>query len=315
MTMIIATHNGKFHADEVTGYAILSYIFPENELTRTREEDVIQTAHIVIDVGKVYEPKNGRFDHHQESCKETYSDKYTTLLSSAGMVFKEYGTKFIKAVLADKDTLDDKIVELTKEYIYKYIIQPIDGWDNGIPEYPSQLSGQRNYPNNWNISYIVNLYNNPNVWDYDAQLDNFIKASNYIQSNLILFVESEYEKLFEYNNDYEIISRCMKSRTNEQIIVVDIHCENWLTSLKEYEKDNGIEGIIKYIIYPDYSGWRIKTIVTDYPNHRRSLAPETFLKERISKPDDLVFVHKALFIGGAKTLECAMEMGELSLID
>jgi len=61
----IATHNGNFHADDVFSVAALKCIYPSIKLIRTRDLELIGQADIVLDVGGVYDPDAGRFDHHQ----------------------------------------------------------------------------------------------------------------------------------------------------------------------------------------------------------------------------------------------------------
>ena len=74
-----ATHSGPFHADDVLAWGLIQ-VFVDREATvvRTRDKAVLDAAHIVFDVGGVFDPDAGRFDHHQNS--------YTGPLSSAGMV-------------------------------------------------------------------------------------------------------------------------------------------------------------------------------------------------------------------------------------
>ncbi len=42
--MIIATHSGKFHADDVWAVAVLDLVFPDSDLVRTRDPEVIAAA-------------------------------------------------------------------------------------------------------------------------------------------------------------------------------------------------------------------------------------------------------------------------------
>lgn len=77
--MLVVTHSGPFHADEVFACALLRVFLGEGlELVRTRDPVIIAQADIAIDVGGEYDPARGRFDHHQKS--------YPGSLSSAGMV-------------------------------------------------------------------------------------------------------------------------------------------------------------------------------------------------------------------------------------
>lgn len=73
----IATHNGRFHADEVMAAAILAKLFnealPQHDIHFTwellrldRHDPQLATAEILIDIGREYDPARGRFDHHQK---------------------------------------------------------------------------------------------------------------------------------------------------------------------------------------------------------------------------------------------------------
>jgi uncharacterized UPF0160 family protein len=57
----IGTHNGAFHCDEALACAILTSLprFSDAEIVRTRDQKVLDTCDIVVDVG-------GIFDHQQK---------------------------------------------------------------------------------------------------------------------------------------------------------------------------------------------------------------------------------------------------------
>ena len=76
----LATHDGTFHADEVSACALLLLfgLIDREKIYRTRDPKVIEQCEYVCDVGKIYDPEKKRFDHHQLS--------YHGTLSSAGMV-------------------------------------------------------------------------------------------------------------------------------------------------------------------------------------------------------------------------------------
>ena len=81
MPVVVATHSGPFHADDVLAWALLRQFMGEDlELIRTRDAERLKTADVVIDVGGEYDPGRLRFDHHQHSYQGEYS--------SAGMVLQ-----------------------------------------------------------------------------------------------------------------------------------------------------------------------------------------------------------------------------------
>src|SRR3954454_3890260 len=94
--MIIATHSGKFHADDVWAVMALDIVFPGCELIRTRDPERIRRADFAVDVGGIWDPETGRFDHHQngfEGARES-----GVAYASAGLVWKTYGARCVESV-------------------------------------------------------------------------------------------------------------------------------------------------------------------------------------------------------------------------
>ena len=63
--MKIVTHDGKFHSDDVFGGGLLKLIYPDVNITRTRDKEQINLADIVFDVGFELDSSKSRYDHHQ----------------------------------------------------------------------------------------------------------------------------------------------------------------------------------------------------------------------------------------------------------
>merc|ERR1719316_2540337 len=108
----IATHHGTFHADEVMACVMLKLLpeYADLPVCRTRDPKVIDRAAITVDVGGTYDTEKHRYDHHQGTFKTTYSDKYEGFkLSSAGLVFKHFGPRVVRAICGDD--LSDAHVE------------------------------------------------------------------------------------------------------------------------------------------------------------------------------------------------------------
>lgn len=119
--IIIATHNGGYHADDVFAVATLSLVLErrgkEFQVVRTRDESVIHQADIVVDVGGVYDSSNQRFDHHMTGGAGERENGIP--YAAFGLVWQHYGPELAE----DKEIwerLDSKLV------------QPIDAVDNGV---------------------------------------------------------------------------------------------------------------------------------------------------------------------------------------
>ena len=106
------THDGPFHADEVTACALLLVFdrIDRDKIVRTRDFKQLQHCAYVCDVGGVYAPDEHLFDHHQAD--------YRGELSSAGMVL---------TYLHDENLIDDKLYAS----LNSTLIKGVDDHDNG----------------------------------------------------------------------------------------------------------------------------------------------------------------------------------------
>src|SRR4051794_20858421 len=121
---LLVTHSGTFHLDDAFAYSVLRLALRldmpggDHALVRTRDPAVIAVADHVWDVGAVYDPAAGRFDHHQRGAPRRDDDG--TPLSAAGLVWRAHGEAAVRALLsnhADADlapavaaAIDDEVV-------------------------------------------------------------------------------------------------------------------------------------------------------------------------------------------------------------
>lgn len=115
--MKIGTHNGEFHCDDVMAVAALLALHPEAEIVRTRDAALLAECDVLVDVGGVYDPSTGRYDHHQrEGAPVTSANGVKP--SSFGLVWRQFGAE----IAGDWRTAD--IVD-------RDLVQGIDALDNG----------------------------------------------------------------------------------------------------------------------------------------------------------------------------------------
>jgi len=112
MQRSVGTHDGSFHADEVTACALLLTfgLIDRDKIVRSRDLNVLNQCEFVCDVGGVYDPARGRFDHHQS--------EYTGDLSSAGMIL---------LYLKERGIID----EPTYDFFNRSLIIGVDAHDTG----------------------------------------------------------------------------------------------------------------------------------------------------------------------------------------
>jgi uncharacterized UPF0160 family protein len=183
--MVIVTHSGKFHADDAWAVAVLNVLFPDNELVRTRDPAIIEAADFAIDVGGIWDPATGRFDHHQKG----FSGARPTGVpyASAGLVWREYGARCVGAIAASHMG-HDLPRETAREIAYAIdadIVQYLD---------LSDVGAAKNAPGGYGLSAVISGYN-PNWLDeerlgYGApaeqyRLDQFRRAMGILTDILV----------------------------------------------------------------------------------------------------------------------------------
>jgi uncharacterized UPF0160 family protein len=92
----LVTHSGGFHADELLSSVILTRLFSQARLIRSRAPEWITPGadRIIYDVGGAYDPDARIFDHHQRGAPlRDDGQPY----SSFGLIWKHYGRDYLAA--------------------------------------------------------------------------------------------------------------------------------------------------------------------------------------------------------------------------
>lgn len=147
--MVIVTHSGKFHADDAWACAVLHILFPAADLVRTRDAAIIETADFAIDVGGVYDPSTGRFDHHQKGFN--VARQTGVPYASAGLVWREYGARCVGALAAQAghQLPEDKAREIAYA-IDADVVQYLD---------LSDVGAAKSAPGGYGLSAVVSGFN------------------------------------------------------------------------------------------------------------------------------------------------------------
>lgn len=133
----LVTHSGGFHADELMSSVILTRLFPDAELVRTRSKDWITPAQdrIIYDVGGDYDAEAQIFDHHQRNPPRRDDDQP---YSSFGLIWHHYGRDYVAALGVPETDIDTVHASFDKGFVL-----PIDLVDNGelSPSVAGDLAG------------------------------------------------------------------------------------------------------------------------------------------------------------------------------
>jgi uncharacterized UPF0160 family protein len=284
--LIIATHNGNFHADDVFSVAALKCLYPEASVIRSRDVDALDKADIVLDVGGVYDPEIGRFDHHQRGGAGERDNGIP--YSSFGLIWKKYGSQ-----LCNND------VELAKS-VDNDLVSVIDAVDCGYVE---------GVPQGISLSQTIAMFNP--TWQENADFDScFEQAVMFASQVLARFIAGA-----KGSNEAEaIVADAIAQAADPRVIVLE--------SFTPWKKTvHTLAPQALYVIYPSESNqWRIQTVPVEpgsfedrkpLPNAWAGLADNELNK--VIGINDASFCHNGCFIAGAKSFTSIATMAKIAL--
>ena len=280
----VGTHNGTFHADEVTACGLLSLfdLIDPDKVVRTRDMAVLATCEYVCDVGGIYDPARKLFDHHQA--------EYQGPWSSAGMVLD-----YLKQI----GTLDEDAYRFFNDAL----IRGVDDHDNGRAH---QERGSCTF------SHVVANFT-PIRYDVDeAEQDSAFREA-------FQFVCGHLERMWQrycYNRDCrQIVADCMA--TSSECLIFD-KAIPWLESFFAL---NGEHHPAVFIIMPSGEHWKLRGIPPSYEDRMAVRIPlpaqwAGLLDKELGLVSGIpggVFCHKGRFISVWKTKEDALSALEYTL--
>jgi uncharacterized UPF0160 family protein len=132
----LVTHSGGFHADELLSSVILTRLFPQARIVRSRATDWITPGNdrIIYDVGGAYVPDARIFDHHQRGAPLREDGQP---YSSFGLIWKHFGRDYLVASGVPEESIDTVHAAFDASFVL-----PVDLLDNGAisPAVAGQLA-------------------------------------------------------------------------------------------------------------------------------------------------------------------------------
>lgn len=121
----LVTHSGGFHADELLSSVILTRLYPEAVLRRTRDKAWItpNPDRIIYDVGGDFDAAAQIFDHHQRPNPLRHDGQP---YSSFGLIWAHYGRAYLAAM-----DVPESAVEAVHASVDRSFVLPVDLLDNG----------------------------------------------------------------------------------------------------------------------------------------------------------------------------------------
>ncbi|XP_078063817.1 MYG1 exonuclease [Mustelus asterias] len=319
----IGTHDGTFHCDEALACFLLRRLpeYQDAEIIRSRDPVKLATCNVVVDVGGIYDSDCHRYDHHQRSFSETMSSlrpeyRWTTKLSSAGLVFFHFGRRIL-AQLVQTDWTDPRL-DILQDKMYENFVEEIDAIDNGI----SQCDGEPRYSISTNLSSRV-AHLNP-AWNADSQDTEagFARAMELVGSEFVERVDYYHKAWLPARTLVEdAVKRRYKEDSSGEIVVLNQGGCPWKEHLFELEKELQVPTPIKFVLYTDQrSQWRVQCVPEGLRTFQNRLSlPEQWRGLRDAELSTLsgiagcVFVHASGFIGGNISKEGVLEMARATL--
>jgi uncharacterized UPF0160 family protein len=268
--------------------AILKEIF-EIELTRTRDENILNTLDIVYDVG------GGEFDHHD--MEKRYREDGIPY-AACGLIWERFGKEVVK--FRDQD-LSEEDIESIYVYVDRVLVKGIDALDNGVNLDEGNVSVM-------SISSILSGFNPP--WYSEKDEDEAFSEAVIFASNIL---NNTINNKYSAVKSREKVIEAYSNRPMPEIIVMDVYCP-WGESIRNIDEKEDV----KFVIYPSKENYAMQTIRGRDREDRKKL-PKAWAGKRdgalaaITGVEDSVFCHTGRFIATAKSFEGIMELAKLAL--
>lgn len=287
----IVTHDGDFHPDEVFACAVIKLLAPYLRIIRSRDTKVIAKAKYAIDVSCLYNPVNGRFDHHQDdpSLVRPNGIKYAAF----GLVWKHFGQYLCKSQCLDE-------AQEIWEIIETQLVQKIDALDNWQgDEYPNDISQAI-------LDFMPTWDSKPSQHEINTA---FHKALEFAQTIL----KNAIEKTRASVKAKKLIKSALKFRTLNEILVLDkpLPWRDWLPKLNEE---------VKLVVFPAIDGnWRVQSVPTAPDSQQIKVPlPQSWVESgdefpQVSGVNDAYFVHKERFVACTRTQQGAIKLAKQAL--
>ena len=291
---IIATHSGTFHADDVFAFVILRAAHGGNvQLIRTRDQDKLNQAAIVFDVGGTYDPAQARYDHHmRDRPLRPTGQSY----SSAGLIWRDYGEAAIGHLLpqsapACRQRLRDRV-------------------DAGLMLDVDRMDTGEMTPHAGHFSLLLEAFNPSFVEPDQDENQAFAQAAELAHQVLVRACAQAQANLLAQDN----VAQAATQSEDPRIIVMDQRVP-WEDAVFDLGLDQAL-----YVIRPAKDAWTCSAV----PPERGSFAQRLPLPAswgglrdqdlvQITGVADATFCHPARFVCGANSRDGIIALARLAV--
>lgn len=301
--VVIGTHDGVFHADDVLAVAALTIVHPDARVVRTRDPAKLDRADVVVDVGGVYDAEHDRFDHHQRG--RAGQRENGILFSSFGLVWRHYASRVLIALGVPPEHAAAVGLQVDTE-----LVSPVDAVDNGQNLY---TGGQPVFAgvSSTSLSSVLSGFN-PS-WhipekDFDAAFARAVEVAQAVLRNAVsAALGGAMAKA--------VVRKAVEASDSGPVVVLDRFVP-W----SDQVRDEAAHAL--FVVFPSETGtWMVQAVnKTAGTFESRKLLPEAWAGLRDAEfsavvgLEDGVFCHPGKFICGAKSKASALRLAELALL-
>ncbi len=296
----LVTHSGGFHADELLSSVVLTRIFPQAELRRSRERQwlVPSPDRIIFDVGGDFNAGSQIFDHHQRPGPLRDDGQP---FSSFGLIWAQYGRTYLAAM--DVPARD---IEAIHAAFDKKFVLPVDLLDNGAVE-PSAAGPFSNLSLPALFASLKPVFDDPSP---TADDDAFFAALPIAR----VFVEAFIRDLAATARAQSIVLEAIAKAGASPILELPMGMP-YRSALDQSQANH-----LLFVVHPRGDDWTLNGIKlsdetfdqrADLPAAWAGLSDEAL--EEVSGVKGAKFCHNARFIAVASSREAILQMAELAV--
>jgi uncharacterized UPF0160 family protein len=296
----LITHSGGFHADELLSSVVLTQLFPEADVLRTRDRQWITPAadKVIYDVGGVFDADAQIFDHHQRPGPLREDGQP---FSSFGLIWAQYG----RAYLAAMEVPAEDIEAIHGKFDGRFVL-PIDLLDNGAME-PSVAGPLSNLTLPALLGSLKPVFDDPSP---TADDDAFFAALPIARS----FVEAQIHTLAAKARAHSIVLAAIADAGTSPILELPMGMP-YGAALDQAGADH-----ILFVVTPRGGDWTIGGIkLSNDTFEQRADLPAAWAGltdaalEAASGVTGAKFCHNARFIAVANSREAILAMAEIAV--
>jgi uncharacterized UPF0160 family protein len=290
--MLVATHPGNFHADDVFAVAVLGLVHGPLEIVRTRDDTRLAEADIRVDIGGRSDPSAGDFDHHQRAGAGERANGIR--YASFGLVWRHHGSALAGG-------------EEAAEAIDERLVQGVDANDTGQTISQPLVDSIRPMT----VSGVIGAMNP--AWDEELTPEQEDERFAEAVALATTILERELAGSRAYRRALDLVHAAISRAEDPRVIELDRKLP-WHETVVTTAPD------ALFVVYPKTDGWSLQAVPRelgdfanrlDLPSEWAGLSGAELAA--VTGVPDAVFVHSKRFYASASSRSGILEMVALAL--